>query len=500
MADSTSVLDGYALKYLAGDTLETAGIVKDKPDIRWMRLSRDSTSPLYHKYVNATDLGEYYFYKLQYMNPLNYAFLNPIPELDRRQHLKWAKEHEDDYNVHEDVFVRQPFRPEEVEHTLLTKVLDPEGSAIQNKFNFVSWVFFASFADVLLSYVGAVSHAMLYTRNVGYDPTTTDPHKRTSGFITMITGGMALRTSYASHYSADIDVKFFPKHVDADIDEETFFRDFVNWSMTQEMLTHFNRNGHHMVMVYLRTLVHSPRIQAMPIFQEFYQEFSMFYTSLNNARAQHGEDVQLQTADERGNPVTPFRVALEFPGGPRTIYKCSVQYMGRYYQLMDFSLYDKHDAMYHALVTKVRHAMSQPIHKQLSSMKTKYGKAYDIRDPHHAMIPFEIIPVVYADPSDEQAPHKVAKFYVPQEEFAHLEKRILYTDLEQGTFEFNPDAEYNDRLREFLKKKFMRSIQTFSQQETGRLPRIYVGGRKKRRHINKTRTTRTMRRTRKRTR
>ena len=437
----------------------------------WGRMSKDESSPLFEKYVNHTEAEDYFYDSIQYLHPKNYPFLNPNPSVDLKKEL--IETPKEDYPLKREYHAG--FTPDDVARTILEYVVRSDEPYHKQKKDLMNWIFFAALSDVLLTYLAAVSDGLLKTHGVGHsNPAEND----NDGFITMITGGMSLRSYYASHYSADIDVKLFPKHMKSSMKPEIVLRDIQQWDLTQTFMEYLKKHGHILIMIYLQTIIEFPQVQDIPLVRDIYNEFFDFYTMLVEFHKTNGYVENATMMNERGVPVVAFNVLFEQPPGPRTLYKCTIVYKGNYYQLMDMSVYDKEDTTYNALITTVRNRLPR---FDPATIRREYGEMYTLRDPEEQMIPFRIVPVLYHMKDDSGEKRTKTYFHIPTKQFLKVEKEILKEDL-QGNFLFNEEAQYNESLRRHLMKKFNRTLQTFVD---GRdRPRTYVGGKRRKKTRN----------------
>lgn len=436
----------------------------------WGRMSKDESSPLFEKYVNHTKAKDYFYQSIQYLHPKNYPFLNPNPVFDLKR--EFIKKRKRDFPVKEEN--HEGFTPDDVARTILEFVIHTDEPYFKQKKEVINWIFFASLSDILLTYLAAVSDGLIKTHGVGHShPSETD----NDGFITLITGGMSLRSYFPSHYSSDIDVKLFPKNMKSSMNPEIVLRDIGEWDLTKTFMDYLKKNGHIMVMIYLQTIMENPRLQEIPLLQEIYNEFLLFYNATIEFHKQYGFVENATILNERGVPVVGFNVLFEQPPGPRTLYKCTILYKGMYYQLMDMSVYDKEDTTYNALITSVRTRLPRV---NPDTIAADYGSLYTINDPEEQMIPFRIVPVLYhmryKEGDETIEDRQKSYFHIPTKQFLKVEKEILKEDL-QGNFLFNEEAQYNESLRQHLMKKFNRTLQTFVDGNTK--PRTYVGGKRK---------------------
>lgn len=473
---------------LVAEGMNVTDLFVNPTDIKytWGRMSKDESSPVFKKYVNHTVAEDYFYQSIRYFHPMNYTFLNPNPEVDLKR--EFIQKDEKDFPFKE--IHHQGFTPNEVARTILEYVVRLTDPPFKQKRDLMNWLFFASFSDILLTYVGAVSDGLIKTHGVGHShPAESD----NDGFITLITGGMSLRTYFPSHYSADIDVKLFPKNMSSSMSPEIVLEDIGEWDLTKTFIGYLKNNGYKLVMIYLKILMRYPVLSQIPLLREIYNEFLVFYNAMTQYESQYGRVEDATILNENGVPVVGFNVLFEQPPGPRTLYKCTVQYKGMYYQLMDMSVYDKDDTTYNALITSVRSRLPPFTPENLVE---EYGSLYQINDPDQQMIPFRMVPVLYHTSYEEgegaEAPRMVhrrkkAYFHIPTRQFLRVEKEVLLHDLE-GNFLFNEEAQYNAPLREHLMNKFHRTLQTFV--DGSAKPRTYVGGKRRKKKTRGRKKTR----------
>lgn len=478
MSKLTGNLEKGDLFRLVAEGMDVTDLFVKKPEntgYEWGRMSKDPSSPVYNKYVNHTVAEEYFYQSIDYFHPKNYPFLNPNPEVDLRREFVGKEPKEFPLKeIH-----HEGFTPNEVARTIVEYVITSSDPPFKQKRDLMNWIFFAALSDVLFTYLSAVSNGLIKAHGVGHShPAESD----NDGFITLITGGMSLRTYFPSHYSADIDVKLFPKNMNSSMNPEQVLNDIGEWALTKTFMEYLNHHGYKLVMIYLQQLMEYPVLSQLPLLREIYSEFFSFYNMMNQFQEQYGYVENATMMNEQGIPVVAFHVLFEQPPGPKTLYKCTIQYKGMYYQLMDMSVYDKEDTTYNALITSVRRKMS-PFHPE--KLVDEYGTLYKINDPEQQMIPFRLVPVLYHSSHEKgegaQAPRmihrlKKAYFHIPIKQFLKVEKEVLLHDL-QGDFMFNEEAQYNPSLREYLMNKFHRTLQTFVDGNTR--PRTYVGGKRR---------------------
>lgn len=463
------------------------------------RLSMDSSLKLYHTYAMSENPSDYPYYVYRFFSPQNYIFLNPNPIVDHHERITSIQSSLD--MPASIALMRHPFTFEELNNTLNQHVSPELGEDAETFYpKFIRWMLWSSIADTLLSFVAMLSDTLLRTVNFGISEMNIPPKERVQGFITLITGGLALRAYYPSHYSDDIDIKFFPRNMNTSINHEEFFRDFVDWANTL-MIPFLNGYGRMMVWIYVQYAMQHPIIQMNPYMIRFYQ------------------DVLNSTADD-------YHVELSHPPYNPNVYKLIIRYKGRIYPMMDFTLYDSTDTVYSTLVRESRKRAS--IEFSPETIQSTYPKAYQVQDPNQDMIPFRIIPVVYLIPKDVNQvqfnpislnqqtlqdvqnnkdtasgiPFKkrTTRFCIPDKEFIKAEKELLVQDLMSGQDRFNQPP--NEDSRMFLINKFSRSLQTIQSNEkslmsrNNYMPRTYVGGNGKMKQMKQT-TRQTRKRTRK---
>lgn len=460
------------------------------------------------RYLKVDD-SNYPFFLYRYFQPHNYIFLNANPEIDLNPDYQVIQPSQVPANL---VYQRSPYRIDEINEVLRERLMDYGMSLpssvkmsvrIEQEYqNMRRWIIWGAFCDQLMSVVSAISKQLLYTKNVGLVETRgMSVDKHAMGYITMVTGGMALRAYAPSHYSTDLDVKFFPQNMMADVNQEQFFRDLL--FIMNGYLSHLNQYSFQTLTSYIETLKHSA-LSGNMTFNRFLGEYfavSNQYQQLMY-QMQQRPDLQEQIQEQMRDI---FSVQLSDSGRrPEIVYKLIVKFNGQPIQLMDFTLYDKHNETMKKLLRQARERSNPEFAETIRSLGEKYGPMYQIYDPEQTMMPFIRVPNVYLTPvfSGFEPKHNmvplmpesieeldtgrvqidggeyqksVGYFHIPTKEFIRAEKEILVSDLEEERYEFNmPHA------HEYLVNKMRRTLDTLENE--GR-PHVYVGGRgKKLRH------------------
>ena len=380
----------------------------------------------------------------------------------------------------------------------MTRYVSPSVLVEQEYQNMRRWIVWGAFCDQLMSIVSAISKQLLYTKNVGLVETRgMKVAKHAMGYITMVTGGMALKTYAPSHYSTDLDVKFFPQNMTADVDQEQFFRDLQ--FVMSEYLSHLNKYSFQTLTTYIEALKHT-KLSGNMTFNRFLGEYFWVSNQYQQLMHQYQQrpDLQLQLQDQMRET---FSIQLSDSGRrPDMVYKLIVKFNGQPIQLMDFTLYDKHNETMKKLLREARAKSNPEFTETIQTLGDKYGSMYQIYDPEQTMMPFIRVPNVYLMPVFRDFTPKpnmlpfvptsieeldtgrvqvdgveyqksVAYFHIPTKEFIRAEKELLVSDLEEERYEFNmPHA------HEYLVNKMRRTLNSLANEDK---PHVYVGGRGK---------------------
>lgn len=448
-----------------------------------------------HLYGMDVKIDDYPFYIFRFFAPQNYIFLNPNPEIDHTDEpVKSSLDIPASFAL-----MRESFAISDLTNLLNTKLMpNPYDDMMQfYRTAFLRWFWWSSLCDTILSYLSILSETLLSTRHFGMD----EPDGAVvGGFFTLITGGLALRSYYPSHYSDDIDVKFFPRNMIAEIDSNRFFSDLSLW-MNELMIPYLNTYGKYLLQTYLQIVLQFPEIRQNVMMR-------YLYTELANS--------------------SPEDFSFEFSQAPTpnvVVYKLIVRFKGVIYPIADFTLYDSEDKIYNNLIRESREKSGE---FDAGELKEKYGIQFASRDPEKALIPFNVVSNVYLIPEvdiqnkdfkmafnpiplnrkvldtveDEgnigmmngvRYRKTVGRFMIPTKEYLRAEKEILLNDLpnpeefenvvenpdiledmETPYFRFNRPRNANEN--KFFVEKFAKTLRTIQENEEELLERVYVGG------------------------
>lgn len=446
-----------------------------------------------HTYGVNIKIEDYPFYIYRFFAPQNYIFLNPNPEIDYSDEATKTLDIPASFAL-----MREPFAISDLFNILNTKLMpNPYDDLTQfYRTAFLRWFWWSGLCDSILSFLSILSETLLFTRNFGINETRKEPI--VGGFFTLITGGLALRSYYPSHYSDDIDVKFFPRNMTAGIDSDRFFNDLLLW-MNELMLPYLNIYGKFLLQTYLQVVLQFPEIRQNVMMQYIY--FELVHSS-------------------------PEDFSIEFSKSPTPnilVYKLIVRFKGVIYPIADFTLYNSNDKVYNNLIRESREKCGDFDTEKLK----EYGTQYTFYDPEKQLIPFNVVSNAYIIPEIElDTTFKMAfnpislnrevldtveqegnigtingvnyrktigYFMIPTKEYLQAEKEILLNDLpnpeEFDTIVENPEIiegmetpyfrfnrPRNASENKFFVDKFSKTLQTMQDNKDELLEKVYIGG------------------------